>query len=114
MKKYNEFIKENLSDDDKLRIMYFVEDLDKKLSEHSYEMSGSNIEFDDKEMTIRYNWYSPEEGGGDDWILSYENGKLKVEHHDEASTVFGNYDNDNVEIHDTLDDFLYQLKTQFE
>lgn len=93
--------------------MYFIEELNDKMNKKPDELSGQEIFFDDGTNTITFNWWSPEEGGGEEWQITFGD-KISVKKTEEGHTVYGDFDNEDIENYDTIDDLMYNLKTLFE
>lgn len=109
LKKYKMFLESlKISDDDIIKIMYFIDDLNNKIQIDTYEYYGKNIEFDDENLIINYNWSSAEEGGSESWQIL--NSDYEIIHNEHANTVYGDYDNRSKEKFNDLDSFLNYIE----
>lgn len=79
--------------------------LSKEYDGKSDECSGVNLSYEhkDKFITIEYSWSTPEEGGYETYMLDLD--KMKYTYQQSGSTVFGSYENENINEITSLDDF---------
>lgn len=101
------------SDDDKLKLLIAIEDIDNILRDRSYDLSGESIKYDEKNDTIEYNWYSPEEGGVAKYKITYKgNNQIDVNYNYEAHTVYGDQDAKSMNSY-AIDQFILYLKDSY-
>jgi len=115
--KYLKRFNETFNDDEILKLMYSIEELNKELEEKSVEGSSSyiNCNYDPKldYITIDYGWSTYSEGGSDTWRIFYKENPIRVQMQDYGSTVYGNFDNNREKKFETFDDIFYELKSHF-
>lgn len=106
LKKFNE----SLNEDDILRFLYVIDDIQSKFEEDSYEWSSNDIqyEFDESKdyIFVNCNWSTPEEGGSENMKIYWKETPIRMEWDEYQSTVYGSYDNKDVYEFNTVSDLI--------
>jgi hypothetical protein len=97
IKKYQQFIKENLSivsDDEVIDFLDKLDKLSKYYDEKSVEGCSSDLRWEHKDnlITIDWGWSTYEEGSSETLIIDLTT--LEVTHTEDTSSVYGDYQNE--------------------
>jgi hypothetical protein len=98
IKRYNQFIKENLSivsDDEIIDFLDKLDKISKYYDETSVEGSSSDLRWDHKDnlIIINYGWSTYEEGSSE--TITIDLTSLEVTHIEDTSSVYGDYKNED-------------------
>lgn len=93
-----------VNDDQILEFLIILEQLKVAYERDNSEWSGCNLNFEHLEdrIVIESGWCTPEEGGEYNCIVYLNCSPIKVETLDQASTVYGDYDNNDVYTYESL------------
>lgn len=111
-------IKENKSqDEDVLKFLYAVEEVDKVLNDESDESWSMQIHADYNPnrdyIQVDYSSAGYSEGFSDLLRVYYKETPIRVERQNHGSTVFGEFDNQRTEEFNSLDDLIKDIKSEF-
>jgi hypothetical protein len=108
---------ESLSEDDIIKLLYFIEDINKKYRSVSSEGNSQYIqcEYDENEdyIDINYGWSTYEEGSNEDMRVFYKETPIRVEWVEEGSSVYGDYDNKNDYKFNSIDELISFIKNKY-
>lgn len=106
---------ESLSEDDVLKLIYFVENIDKKFINSEGHSQYINCEYDEKKdfIDINYGWSTYEEGSHEDMRVFYKETPIRVEYMEEGSSVYGDYNNKNDYKFNSVDELISFIKNKY-
>lgn len=108
---------ESLDEDGVLKLLYYIDEIDKEFSNQSYEGWSVSINYDYDEtkdyIDIHYNQSGYEEGGYEDMRVYYKQTPVLVEYKEEGSTVYGDYANENSFTINTIDELISAIKERY-
>ena len=108
---------ESSQNDDILRLLYLIDELDVKLSSESSEGWCMSISCDYDEskdyIDISYSAHGYSEGFSDDLRVYYKELPIKVERQNYGSTVEGSFDNNETDYFDSFDELINNIKEEF-
>lgn len=97
------------TDDEILNLLIELEHISKERDINSVEGSSSGLDFlhNGSILTIHSYWATYEEGGNTDLKVNLET--FEVHFQEDASTVYGSYDNDSIKKIKSLDEILEMI-----
>ena len=108
---------ESLSEDDVIKLLYFIEDINKKYRSVSSEGNSQYIhcEYDENDdyIDINYGWSTYEEGSHEDMRVFYKETPIRVEWVEEGSSVYGDYDNKDDYKFNSIDELISFIKNKY-
>jgi hypothetical protein len=114
---YDKQFESSEHDNDVLRLLYLIDDLDKTLSKQSDESWSQSISYTYDEtkdyIDIHYSSCGYSEGFSDDLRVFYKETPIRVLRDSSGNTVFGDYDNNREEKYNSFDELLDDIKDEF-
>lgn len=114
---YDKQFESSEHDEGVLRLLYLIDDLDKKLSEQSDESWSQSISYTYDEtkdyIDIHYSSCGYSEGFSDDLRVFYKEMPIKVLRENKGNTVFGDYENNREEKYNSFDELIDDIKDEF-
>lgn len=112
LSKYNES-----QDEDILKFLYAVEEVDKELDAESDDHWSMqiNADYDPNRdfIQVDYSSHGYSEGFSDSLRVYYKETPIRVERQNHGDTVFGEFDNQRTEEFNSLDDLIKDIKEEF-
>jgi hypothetical protein len=114
---YDKQFESSEHDNDVLRLLYLIDDLDKTLSKQSDESWSQSISYtydEDKDyIDIHYSSFGFSEGFSDDLRVFYKETPIRVIRDSSGNTVFGDYDNNREEKYNSFEELIDDIKDEF-
>jgi hypothetical protein len=106
---------ESLSEDDILKLLYFIEEIDKKFTNSEGHSEYINCDYNENEdfIDINYGWSTYEEGSQEDMRVFYKESPIRVEWTEEASSVYGDYNNEDEYKFNSIDELISFIKNKY-
>lgn len=114
---YDKQFESSEHDNDVLRLLYLIDELDKEMSKKSDESWSMSIsyEYDESKdyIDIHYSSHGYSEGFSDDLRVFYKERPIRVLRDNSGRTVFGDYDNSREEKFNSFDELINDIKDEF-
>ncbi len=107
---------ESLNEDEILKLLYFIEDIDKKYINTEGHSQFINCEYEkDKDfIDINYGWSTYEEGSKEDMRVFYKESPIRVEWLEDGSSVYGDYNNKHEYKFNSIDELISFIKNKYD
>jgi hypothetical protein len=107
---------ESLSENDILKLLYLIEEIDKKYINTEGHSEYINCKYNENEdfIDINYGWSTYEEGSQEDMKVFYKEDPIRVEWIEDSSSVYGDYNNKNEYKFKSIDDLILFIKDQYD
>lgn len=114
--KYLKRFHESASEEDLLKLMYHIDDTNKKFDEENEEGWSKNISYSHDPkldyLIIEFGSVGYSEGFSDSWKVFYKESPIRVEMQGYGNTVYGDFQNNKIEFFNSIEELIAELTEQ--